>query len=182
MTELSKRKRHDELPTVSSVEELQTKLRSAICTYESAEVALLYLIREYKFDSIMLQEVLKGLFIILDLRARLTRIPFPGDGLDVSFSKVKYESIAEFVGLDPLYSFEDAPTFELHRSRIPTSLFRRIVEDVDDMIMQYGPPEDHKTEESTSRFFSPVRVTLILVKPSEAVPLDLQLLSSSVYI
>jgi hypothetical protein len=76
--------------------------------------------------------------------------------LKVSFSKVEYEDIADFVGLDSVYQFEDAPTFQLHRSRIPTGLFKRIVEDVNDMVMQYGPPDEHKTEESTSRFFSPV--------------------------
>lgn len=77
--------------------------------------------------------------------------------MNVSFSNVKYESITDFVGLHvhPLYQFEDVPTFELHRSRIPTALFKRIVEDVDNMVMQYGPPDKHKREESTSRFFSP---------------------------
>lgn len=79
--------------------------------------------------------------------------------MNVSFSNVKYENIAEFVGLDPIYKFEDALTFELHRSRIPTALYKRIIEDIDAMVMQYGPPDEHKTEESTSRFFSPVRVT-----------------------
>jgi len=62
---------NDELPAIDSAEDLQDKLRLAICTHESAEVALLYLIRQYKFDSVMLQQALKGMFIVLDLRAHL---------------------------------------------------------------------------------------------------------------
>jgi hypothetical protein len=67
----SKRRRNDELPTIDSAEDLQDKLRLAIRTHESAEVALLYLIREYKFDSVMFQQALKGMLIVLDLRDRL---------------------------------------------------------------------------------------------------------------
>ena len=64
----SKRRRNDELPAIDSAEDLQDKLRLAIRTHESAEVALLYLIQEYKFDSVMFQQALKGMLIVLDLR------------------------------------------------------------------------------------------------------------------
>ena len=75
----------------------------------------------------------------------------------MSFAKVKYHSIAEFVGLDPARMLNDIGTFELHRSRIPTRIFKSIVEDMDIMLIQYGPPPEQKTEETRSRFLSPVR-------------------------
>ncbi|KAF8224600.1 hypothetical protein L208DRAFT_1310410, partial [Tricholoma matsutake] len=77
-------------------------------------------------------------------------------GIGVSFSKVTYAAVAPLVGLDPLRSLKDIRTFEIHRSRIPTHLFKSIVTDMDVMLMQYGPPPEHLTEEARSRFFSPV--------------------------
>jgi hypothetical protein len=50
----------------------------------------------------------------------------------------------------------DIETFGLHRSRIPTGLFKSIVQDIDVMLVQYGPPVEHRTEEARSRFLSPV--------------------------
>ncbi|KAF8310918.1 uncharacterized protein EI90DRAFT_2870327, partial [Cantharellus anzutake] len=81
--------------------------------------------------------------------------------LDVSFSGVKYNEIALFVGLDPFRFLKDIETFELHRSRIPTNLLRSIVEDMDIMLKQYGPLSAHETEEATSRFLSPIFHRLI---------------------
>ena len=77
----------------------------------------------------------------------------------MSFSNVKYRDIATFIGLEHLKVFRDAETFELHRSRIPTPLFKCIVQDLDIMLMQYGPLSAHQTEETRSRFLSPVSVT-----------------------
>jgi hypothetical protein len=37
----------------------------------------------------------------------------------------------------------DIETFRLHRSRIPTALFKSIVQDIDIMLVQYGPPIEH---------------------------------------
>jgi hypothetical protein len=51
----------------------------------------------------------------------------------------------------------DIATFDLYRSRIPTSLFRSIVQDMDILLSQYGPPVEHETEEATSWFLAPVR-------------------------
>jgi hypothetical protein len=48
---MSKRKRDDRL-LVNFAEDLQVKLRSAITSYDSAEVAVLYLIHQYKFDPV----------------------------------------------------------------------------------------------------------------------------------
>jgi len=50
----------------------------------------------------------------------------------------------------------DVETFYLHRSRIPTALFKSIMEDIDVMLVQYGPMIEHETEEARSRFLSPV--------------------------
>jgi hypothetical protein len=76
----------------------------------------------------------------------------------VSFPQVKFRDIARFVGLDHTRLLRDIGTFELHRSRIPISLFKSIVQDIDMMMVQYGPPPDHENEEATSRFLSPVRM------------------------
>jgi hypothetical protein len=51
----------------------------------------------------------------------------------------------------------DIATFDLHRSRIPTSLFRSIVQDMDVLLSQYGLPVEHETEEATFRFLAQVR-------------------------
>ena len=50
----------------------------------------------------------------------------------------------------------DIGTFRLYRSRIPTTLFKSIVQDIDIMLLQYGLPLYHQTEEARSRFISPV--------------------------
>ncbi|TDL16569.1 hypothetical protein BD410DRAFT_795220 [Rickenella mellea] len=84
-------------------------------------------------------------------------------GLDVSFSKVKYNEIAPFVNLDPADLFDDVPLFDLNRSRIPTSIFRTIVEDMDVLMMQYGPFQEHLNEEATSRTLAPIFNRLVAV-------------------
>jgi hypothetical protein len=76
--------------------------------------------------------------------------------LRASFSNVQYEDIAPFVGLQPHLEMSDIKTFSLHRSRIPTELFKSIVQDIDAMMVQYGPPFEHQTEEAGFRFLSPV--------------------------
>jgi hypothetical protein len=81
--------------------------------------------------------------------------PEHGTGV-TSFSKVTYDKVAPLVGLDAVRELDDIGTFEIHRSRIPTHLFRSIVIDMDIMLMQYGAPPEHKTEEARSRFFSPI--------------------------
>ena len=79
-------------------------------------------------------------------------------GTGVSFPKVTYEAVAPLVGLDAYKSLADIKTFEIHRSRIPTDLFKSVVMDMDVMLMQYGSLPEHKTEEARSRFFSPVKM------------------------
>ena len=77
-------------------------------------------------------------------------------GLNVSFSKVKYRDIAPRVGLSPELGGRDMETFEIHRARIPTSLFKEIVQDIEIAMKQYGEPVQHKNEEARSRFLAPV--------------------------
>ncbi|KAF8227578.1 hypothetical protein L208DRAFT_1405158 [Tricholoma matsutake] len=61
--------------------------------------------------------------------------------------------MAPFVGLDPNRKMNDIATFDLHRSRIPTSLFQV---HMDVLLPQYGPAVEHETEEATSRFLAPI--------------------------
>ena len=88
---------------------------------------------------------------------RFTHI-LPEEGLKISFSNIEYHSIAGLVGLDPLRNLNDIGTFDLYRSRIPAALFKSIVEDMDIMLIQYGPPPEQKAEWTRSRFLSPVRL------------------------
>ncbi|KAF8341292.1 uncharacterized protein EI90DRAFT_3033386 [Cantharellus anzutake] len=137
------KKRRGEGNRAITNEELKGVLSNAIQNHPTASLALLYIIDEYDFHLESLQE------IILE------------KGLDASFSGVKYNRIAPFVGLDPLRFLRDIETFELHRSRIPTNLLRSIVEDMDIMLKQYGPLFEHETEEATSRLLSPIFHRLI---------------------
>ncbi|KIK09792.1 hypothetical protein K443DRAFT_301106 [Laccaria amethystina LaAM-08-1] len=69
--------------------------------------------------------------------------------------------MAEFVELNPRLELDDIGTFNLHRSRIPTDLFRSIVEDMDVLLAQYGPLRAQNNEEARSRFLSPIFNRLI---------------------
>ena len=77
-------------------------------------------------------------------------------GPDASFPKVTFRDIAPRVGLDPLLKGNDMETFGVHRARIPTALFKAIVEDLGIVMNQYGEPRDHQNEEARSRFLAPV--------------------------
>ena len=77
-------------------------------------------------------------------------------GLEVSFSKVKYVDIAPFVGLEPQRRMRDIGFFPIRRARIPTSVFKTIVEDMDVLLPQYGSFLFHANEEARSRFLAPV--------------------------
>lgn len=71
---------------------------------------------------------------------------------------LEYKDVAPFVGLDPVRKLGDAPSFDLHRSRIPSALFRSTLMDMDVLLIQYGTLRDQATEEATSRFLSPVSI------------------------
>jgi hypothetical protein len=86
----------------------------------------------------------------------------PETGLDFSFSKVKYGDIAPQYRLDPILRGADMKTFEVHRARIPTSLFKAIVEDISLIMKQYGESIDHKNVEARTRYLAPVGTKLYL--------------------
>jgi hypothetical protein len=77
-------------------------------------------------------------------------------GLNVSFSKVKYREIAPIVGLHPFGMGNDMQTFDIHRARIPTSLFKEIVQDLEVSMKQYGEPNEQVNVEARSRYLAPV--------------------------
>ncbi|KAH9002125.1 hypothetical protein EDB86DRAFT_2901409 [Lactarius hatsudake] len=131
---MSTRKRGE----VLSDDEIVKQLRQTIGESPSTEVAVLRLMEEFHFD----MEV-----VMTDLAEQ---------GLNVSFSDVTYEDIASFVGLDHVLRFTDVTMFELHRSRIPTTLFRDIVLDMDVLLIQYGDLQEQSNEETRSRFFAPI--------------------------
>lgn len=89
--------------------------------------------------------------------------------LKASFSNdVKYQSIAPFVGLNPLVrNMQDVPLFNLHRSRIPTALFKDIVKDIDILLIQYGPLKSHGTEVERSRCLAPVSLPIVTAWTTE---------------
>ncbi|KAH9019018.1 hypothetical protein EDB85DRAFT_2010048 [Lactarius pseudohatsudake] len=128
---------------VLSDDEIVKQLRQTIRESPSTEVAVLRLMEEFYFD----MEV-----VTTDLAEQ---------GLNVSFSDVEYEDIASFVGLDYVLEFTDVTLFDLRRSRIPTTLFRDIVRDMDVLLIQYGSPRQHSNEETRSRFFAPIVNRLI---------------------
>lgn len=72
--------------------------------------------------------------------------------LDVSFSKVKFQQVAPYVGLEPDGFGRDIKPLAVFRSRIPRRLFNQITENVSDALIQYGPLFEHDNEEIRSRF------------------------------
>lgn len=119
-------------------DKLIAAFESAISSQGSAELAILHLFNSYDFHLADLQLLLQA------------------KGLDVSFSKVHYRDIAPRVGLDPLLKGNDMQAFDIHRARIPTALFKAIVEDLGIVMNQYGEPRDHKNEQARSRFLAPL--------------------------
>ncbi|KAF8325768.1 uncharacterized protein EI90DRAFT_3146606 [Cantharellus anzutake] len=77
-------------------------------------------------------------------------------GVRINFSKSIYQKVAPSVGLHPFGELNDIGTFEIHRCRIPTNLFKSIVMDMDNMLIEYGAPFDHETDTARSRFISPI--------------------------
>ncbi|KAN0132310.1 hypothetical protein V8E53_009874 [Lactarius tabidus] len=132
MTSTSKRK---QLPKITH-EEATAKVTAAVRALDdpvSVELAVIKLMENFDFN-------------LGELRAGLLGI----------FSNVRFREIAPYVGLDPDWGLLNIPTFDLNRSRIPTSLFKDIVEDMDVLLPQYGNLRDHVTEEARSRFLSPI--------------------------
>ncbi|KAF5383287.1 hypothetical protein D9615_004801 [Tricholomella constricta] len=107
-------------------------------TRDDAMVALRSLMKQYRVDPSMLEDDDSE----------------PGE--EVRVSEITYAEVAPLVGLVHWNNLKDIGVFEIHRSRIPTNLFKSIVMDMDVMLMQYGSPYEHQTVEARSRFFSPI--------------------------
>jgi hypothetical protein len=82
---------------------------------------------------------------------------FVAKGLNVSFSEVKYCHIAPLVGLKNKLAGSDMKAFKIHRARIPTYMFKEIIQDVEIIMTQYGDPAEHQTKEAILRFLATVR-------------------------
>ena len=137
-------------------DKLIAALESAISCQGSAELAILHPFNSYDFHLADLQLLLQGSYPSLK---RIYSEPILGllaKGLNVSFSDVAYRDIAPRVGLDPSLKGNDMQVFDIHRARIPTALFKAIVEDLGIVMNQYGEPRDHKNEAARSRFLAPV--------------------------
>jgi hypothetical protein len=79
--------------------------------------------------------------------------------------KVRYQDIAPRVGLASGLAGEDVTKFDIHRARIPTSMFKDIVKDLEIIMKQYGLPNLHKNEEARARFLAPVSPRSIIPHP-----------------
>lgn len=126
------------LQRLLSTADVSLALDAAIQAAPSIEDAILQLMHTHDFDLALLKEVIT------------TR------GFNVSFSRVKFHSIARLVGLDPILCLADVGHFQVHRARIPNQLFANIATDVQLAVNNYGLPEDHQNEEARSRLIASV--------------------------
>ena len=150
----TKRKWSNDKQVLHSHGSLRKQLSSSMADHELAEVALLHIMEKYDFYLSHLQEILTGWSFILSSQKLNGSVSSPEQGLDMSFSNIKYKDITNFVGLEPWHKFSDVKTFELHCACIPDELFKDVLQDMDIMQMQYGPPNVHKMEEARSHFLT----------------------------
>ena len=117
-----------------------------------AKWTVLRLLREFHLSVAALKQSL------CNLCQRLKLLPLPPleKGLPESFSKVEYAAVAPLVNLKPKRNLNDIKSFPIRRARIPTTMFRTIVEDMDVLLPQYGSFSFHKNDEARSRFLAPV--------------------------
>jgi hypothetical protein len=142
---------------LTSGDQLANALESEISSQHTVELAVLHMLSCYIFDPNDLHRLLLGQSFLKHIFSKLTLcIIFPEKSPDFSFSKLKYGDIALKFHLDPILMGADMKTFEVHRARIPTLLFKAIVEDISIMMNQYGESMDHKNAEATTRFLAPV--------------------------
>ena len=149
----AKREREDDEPVVQSPDTLRALLSSSITDRTTAIIVFRYIMEEYNIDLNKLEQLLAGrsppIKYLISGNWQGSNSP-KADRIDIdlSFSDVKYVDIAPLVGLSPYRHTNDIEAFDLRRSRIPTALFKSIVEDIDLMLVQYGPPIEHCTEEA----------------------------------
>ncbi|KAL1987668.1 hypothetical protein VTN96DRAFT_2909 [Rasamsonia emersonii] len=104
-----------------------------VATSKDPELMILKLMESHSFSFARLKELL--------IR----------NGLEISFSKVKYVDIAPRVGLDPLKREQDIPLFDMFRARLPNEIFRKIIEDIDLFSKQYGTMDRHENGVARAR-------------------------------
>ena len=178
---MSKRKRSEKL----SLGDIKSKLHLAIGSNRTtAEIAILHLMEKFDFDFKELKHSLTGVTLTSALVNQGSTHTLSEQGLNISFSNVKYIDIAPFIGLDPIRNLGDAPSFTLRRSRIPTALFRDIVGDMDVLLIQYGSMQSHTMEEARSRFLAPVSTLALTTRTTEEIkrPSDLQSTGGSIWL
>jgi len=116
--------------------ELSQQVIRMVKNRDRAELMILELMEEYSFSFPHLKELLRE------------------NNLEVSFSNVKYADIAQRVGLDPLAEGQDIPTFPMYRARLTNTTFQAIIQNIEDLSLQYGHMGLHKNEEARARFLS----------------------------
>ena len=123
MKEPPRKRRRGKVKVTS--DKLSTIFDSAICSKGSAELAVLHLLDRYELNLDDLRRLISGWYSsLIPILSILNQIVILLEkGLNVSFSKVKYNDIAPRVGLDPTSKGDVMGTFDIHRARIPTSLF-----------------------------------------------------------
>ena len=154
--ESTKKRRRGEVEQLSD-SQLEAALDEAILSKDTAELAVTNLVDRYNLDLVALSARLEN----LNLRRRVAHSDRGAlaESLNIPFSKVEYDQIAPFVGLQPRAGVLGAPTIEMHRARIPNALFKDIIGDIEITMKQYGPPPlYHESVAEMSRFFAPVRV------------------------
>ena len=93
----------------------------------SPETALLLLLRKYNIDEFTLK--------------RLAELK-----VNRSYSTVKYTEIAPLFNLEPQMKTADFWSLQIHRSRIPKSLLRQTLANIQASDMQYGGIAEHDNE------------------------------------
>lgn len=97
------------------------------------------------------------------------------DGLDVSFSRAVFTTIAPLVGLDLSAQLRDVNHFDVHRARITNELFGKIIADIHMAANVYGLSREQEDEEFRSRvisfeFLAAARVITILIIDALDIP------------
>lgn len=123
-----------------------------------------HLVNQFDIDPISLKNNDSGLSLSSQFFQAFSQHIFIDNRKVGRLFNVTYAEIAPLVGLQPQMELQDIGTFEIHRSRIPTALFRSIIMDMDIMLVLYGAPP-HQMERAPSMFFSPVQIIPLLTVP-----------------
>jgi len=69
---------------------------------------------------------------------------------------VTWIQVAQAVGINPRFGFEQVATFELARARVPSDLFESIVQDINKNSIIYGPIREHLNVAMHTHYIAPV--------------------------